>query len=83
MPDEIPDNVDLAWIARTLMALREDTGAVKRRIAAIEESLAGLRDHVDVVVTSNLRLERGQTAMREDVNRLFELNRDLRERIAP
>ena len=83
MPEEIPGNVDLAWIARTLMALREDTAAVKRRIAAIEESLAGLRDHVDVVVTSNLRLERGQTAMREDVNRLFELNRDLRERIAP
>jgi hypothetical protein len=62
---EVPDNVDLNWIARTLVAMRRDTQS--------------LRDDVSVLAADLRRVD--QAAFREELRALYELHRDLRARI--
>jgi hypothetical protein len=64
---EVPDNVDLNWIARTLVAMRRDTQS--------------LRDDVSVLAAILRRVDNNQAAFREELRALYELNRDLRARI--
>ena len=64
---EVPDNVDLNWIARTLVAMRRDTQS--------------LRADVSVVAAILRRVDNNQAAFREELRALYELHRDLRARI--
>jgi hypothetical protein len=64
---EVPDNVDLNWIARTLVAMRRDTQS--------------LRDDVSVLAAILRRVDNNQAAFREELRALYELHRDLRARI--
>lgn len=64
---ELPENVDLQWIGRTLIALQRD-------VRDMREDQRVMREQVDVVVMTSLRLERGLISLRDDV-------RDLRDRI--
>jgi hypothetical protein len=64
---ELPESVDLQWIGRTLIALQRD-------VRDMREDQRVMREQVDVVVMTSLRLERGLISLRDDV-------RDLRDRI--
>ena len=64
---ELPENVDLQWIGKTLIALQRD-------VRDMREDQRVMREQVDVVVMTSLRLERGLISLRDDV-------RDLRDRI--
>jgi len=64
---EVPDNVDLNWIARTLVTMRRDTQS--------------LRDDVSVLVAILRRVDNNQAAFREELRALYDLHRDLRARI--
>jgi hypothetical protein len=64
---EVPDNVDLNWIARTLVAMRRDTQS--------------LRDDVSVLAAILRRVDNNQAAFREELRDLYEPHRDLRARI--
>ena len=64
---EVPDNVDLNWIARTLVTMRRDTQS--------------LRDDVSVLAAILRRVDNNQVAFREELRALYDLHRDLRARI--
>ena len=64
---EVPDNVDLTWIARNLVAARRD--------------IQSLRDDVNVLAAIPRRVDNNQAAFREELRALFDLHRDLRGRL--
>jgi hypothetical protein len=64
---DIPDNVDLGWVARTLLAPRRDVQA--------------LRDDFGVALAILHRVDNNQAAYREEMRALFDPNRDWRARI--
>jgi hypothetical protein len=64
---DIPDNVDLGWVARTLLALRRDVQA--------------LRDDFGVAMAILHRVDNNQAAHRDEMRALFDLHRDLRARV--
>jgi hypothetical protein len=87
---EIPDNVDLNWIAHRLVRLQDEVRAVRqigdaallrREIVDLREDVRSMRDQLDLAVSFAMRLERGQNALRDDNRMLFELHGDLRRRI--
>jgi nicotinic acid phosphoribosyltransferase len=64
---DIPDNVDLNWIARHL--------------TAIEASVNGLRTDVDMLTRIVLRVDSTLDALRADVKSLWLSQGDLRRRL--
>jgi hypothetical protein len=64
---DIPDNVDLNWIARRLLALQDDTRA--------------LRTDMDMLTPMVVRLDHTLGAMREDIRSLWGAQADLRRRV--
>ncbi len=64
---EVPDNVDLNWIAGTLVAMRRDTQS--------------LREDVSVLAAILWRVDNNQAAFREELRVVYEPHRDLRARI--
>ena len=52
---DLPDNVDLTWIARQIVALRDDNRAI--------------RSDLDMLVRIALRLDHSVDALREDIRR--------------
>jgi hypothetical protein len=71
---DIPDNVDLNWIARTLLALRTDVSDLKHDMRVVREDLGALTMRV-------IRMDNELHALRDDVRTLFELHGDLRGRV--
>jgi hypothetical protein len=71
---ELPENIDLQWIGRTLLAVQRDIRDVRTDQQTLHEDHRAMRDQVDVLVMTSLRLERGMASLREDV-------RELRDRI--
>jgi hypothetical protein len=65
--DDIPEAVDLRWIAQHLVALRVEVRA--------------LRDDVEVVAAILRRVDNNQTGYRDELRALFDLHRDLRGRV--
>ena len=64
---DLPENVDLQWIGREILALRRET--------------RGLRDDIGVMAAILRRVENNQTADRDEWRGLFDAIRHLRERI--
>lgn len=64
---ELPENVDLQWIGREILALRRET--------------RGLRDDIGVMAAILRRVENNQTSDREEWHGLFDAIRHLRERM--
>jgi len=64
---DIPDNVDLNWIARRLVALQDDTRA--------------LRTDMDMLTRMVVRMDHTLDAVREDIRSLWSSQGDLRRRI--
>ena len=80
MPD-LPENVDLNWIGRQLLAYQDRFARLDRAIQDLSEAVVGMRDHLDVVVTSSLRIERAHATLRSDIRLLFEQLGDHRRRL--
>jgi hypothetical protein len=70
-PIEVPDNVDLAWIAHHLVMFR----------AEVRRDLQNVRDEINVMSAIVRRVDNNQSAYRDELRALFELLRDLRQRI--
>ena len=64
---EVPDHVDLNWIACTLVSMRND--------------LRTLRDDMDVMSAIVPRIDNNQSAFRDELRALFDLHRSLRTRV--
>jgi len=64
---DIPDNVDLNWIERRLVALQDDTRA--------------LRTDMDMLTRMVVRMDHTLDAVREDIRSLWSSQGDLRRRI--
>ena len=71
---ELPENIDLQWIGRNLIANREAVSAITRDIGEMRDDMQGMREQLDVVVMTSLRLERSQASIRQDI-------RELRQRL--
>jgi septal ring factor EnvC (AmiA/AmiB activator) len=82
---EIPDKVDLQWLARHLVDFRDETRAelsvFSRDLSALRDETQSLRDQMGVVVASLLRVERNLSAVRQDIRALFDADSALRRRI--
>jgi hypothetical protein len=63
----MPDNVDLNWVARRLLALHDDTRA--------------LRTDMDMLIRMVVRMDHTLDAVREDIRSLWGSQGDLRRRI--
>ena len=64
-----PDNT---LIGRTLIAIQAQLATLGQRVADAQEDQKAMREQVDVIVMTSLRLERGMTALRQDVRHLRE-----------
>lgn len=64
---DIPDNVDLQWIARHLVELRDD--------------VRGMREDLNVIAWSVVRLDRNLEQLRNETQRLWLEHGALRRRI--
>jgi hypothetical protein len=64
---DLPDNVDLQWIGRQIIALQRET--------------RGLRDDIGVMAAILRRVENNQTADREEWRGLFDAIRHVRQRV--
>jgi predicted nucleic acid-binding Zn-ribbon protein len=82
---ELPENVDLQWLARHLVEFRRETRdelqALSRDFLGLRDETQGLRDQTGVLVASLLRVERNLSAVRQDIRVLFDADRDLRRRV--
>ena len=74
MTDDIPDNVDLKWIARHLVAVRDE-------VRDLKSDMRHVREDLDVVAMRVIRIDATVTALRDDVRQLHEMHRDLRARV--
>ena len=68
---DIPDNVDLRWIARSLVASREEMLGLKK------SDLHHIREGLRVI-----RIDTSLTALRDDLRQLHEMYRDSVGRVA-
>ena len=59
-------------IERTLIAIQAQLATLSQRVADAQEDQKAMREQVDVVVMTALRLERGMTALRQDIRHLRE-----------
>ena len=66
------DNVDQKLVERMLIAIQAQLATLSQRVADVLEDQKSMREQVDVVVMTSLRLERGMTALRQDVRQLRE-----------
>jgi len=64
---ELPDNVDLQWIGRQIIALQRET--------------RGLRDDLGVMAAILRRVENNQTSDRDEWRGLFDAIRHVRGRV--
>jgi len=64
---DVPENIDLNWIGRGLVALQDDSRA--------------LRSDMDMLIRIVVRLDNTVNALREDVRTLWSSQRDLRQRL--
>ena len=71
---EVPDNVDLNWIARTLIGLRDD-------VRDIKTDLRHVRDDLDVVTMRVIRIDNAVSGLRDQIRALDDLHRELRGRV--
>jgi hypothetical protein len=59
------DEASLDFLARQLERALDRHGSVERGLGALREEMQGVYDHIDAVVMSGLRLERGQASTGE------------------
>ncbi len=64
---DVPETIDLNWIGRGLVALHDDSRA--------------LRSDMDMLIRIVVRLDNTVNALREDVRTLWSSQRDLRQRL--
>jgi hypothetical protein len=84
--DDIPENVTLEWIARHLIALQGEIRALRDSVGPLggpnlRDEVRTLRDDVGVMAAILRRVDHNQTAYRDELRTLYELHRDLRERV--
>jgi hypothetical protein len=71
---DLPDNIDLRWIGRTLLDMRDE-------LAGLRTDVRRLREDFDLLVVRVMRIDSAVTALRDDVHTLFAAQRDLRQRV--
>ena len=87
---DLPENVTPEWIGRTLVAMQREIRAVERigdaailqrDLDDIRAEARSVREHMEVIVASTLRLERSQAAIRDDLRSIYDVIRELRDRV--
>jgi hypothetical protein len=62
----MPDTIDPKLIERTLIAIQGQLATLGQRVGDVQDDQKAMREQVDVIVMTALRLERGMTALRQD-----------------
>jgi hypothetical protein len=75
---EIPENVDLHWLARDLVEFRQETRA---DVTAMRAEIAAMRRDLDMTIRLVTRVDHTLNALREDVRDLWLGQGELRRRI--
>jgi chromosome segregation ATPase len=75
---ELPENVDLQWLARHLVEFRRET---RDELALMRADIRALRTDMDMLTRIVLRLDSTVNALREDIKSLWLNQGDLRRRI--
>lgn len=75
---DIPENVDLQWLARDLVEFRRET---REDIATMRAEIRTLRTDMDISIRLVTRVDHTLDAVREDIRSLWSNQGDLRRRI--
>ena len=57
-------------LERTLIAIQAQLATLNQRVGDVQDDQKAMREQVDVIVMTSLRLERGMTALRQDLRQL-------------
>jgi hypothetical protein len=71
---DLPENIDLQWIGRHLVEMRDE-------LAAVRADVRSMRDDLNVIAWSVVRLDRNLEQLRVETQRLWLEQGDLRRRI--
>ena len=78
---DIPDNVDLAWIARTLVGQRDGLAGLRADMRDVKNDLRSHREDLGVLIMRVIRIDDQLHALRDDLRTLFDVQADLRRRV--
>jgi hypothetical protein len=78
MSEELPENLDLRWLGRTLMDSRRE---MREGFSAVREDIAGLRRDMDMAIRLVPRVDHTLDAAREDIRSLWLSQGVLRRRL--
>ena len=78
---DVPENVDLRWIARALVGLRQDVRDMRRELDGLRSDVRSAREDTNVAIMHTIRIERGQDEIRDNLAELYGRNRGLSERL--
>jgi mediator of RNA polymerase II transcription subunit 25 len=78
---DIPENVDLKWIATILVAFQNDMRALKNDVRILKDDVRGIKDDLMVTQGALRRLELKQDIVLEEVRALYPQINQLRERV--
>jgi predicted RNase H-like nuclease (RuvC/YqgF family) len=81
MTDELPENVDLRWLGRTLIGFRDEMRDLGREVRHLKDEVRAVRSDLDLLVLRAMRIDTNVTALRDDIQTLFITQGDHRRRI--
>jgi hypothetical protein len=81
MTDDLPDNVDLRWIGRTLIEFRDEIRDLGREMRHLKDEVRAIRSDLDLLVLRVMRIDANVIALRDDVQTLFMTQGNLRRRV--
>ena len=78
---DIPDNVDLTRIARTLVGQRDGLAGLRADVRDMKADLRSIREDVGVLIMRFIRMDEQMHALPDDLRNVFEAQADLRRRV--
>jgi hypothetical protein len=67
---DIPENVTLDWLGRTLLSFREEMRDMRRDFDSRKRDVRGIREDLDVVALRAIRIESSLTSLRDEIAHL-------------
>jgi chromosome segregation ATPase len=78
---DIPENITLDWLGRTLLSFREEMRDMRRDLDSLKRDVRAIREDLDVVALRVIRIESSLTSLRDEIGDLYGRQGELRRRV--